>query len=97
MYFKFGSSNIPHVSKRHRGGEDAWLANDDLLVVADGVGGWARHGIDSGEYSKQLVHNIFEESKNGEPLHSALMQAVSLSDKLGSSTAVIARIEGCTL
>ena len=97
MHFKFGSSNIPHVSKRHRGGEDAWLANDDLLVVADGVGGWARHGIDSGEYSRQLVQNIFEESNKGEPLHEALMQAVNLSDKLGSSTAVIARIQDCTL
>jgi len=29
-----------------------------LLAVADGVGGWERHGIDSGLFSKQLVLNI---------------------------------------
>lgn len=52
MYFRFGSSNIPHFQKRYKGGEDAWLAQEDLLVVADGVGGWEEHGIDSGRFSK---------------------------------------------
>tara|TARA_B110000285_G_C15045363_1_gene574023 strand:- start:936 stop:1055 length:120 start_codon:yes stop_codon:yes gene_type:complete len=26
--------------------------------VADGVGGWEQHGIDSGKFSKQLVKDI---------------------------------------
>ena len=26
LYFKFGSANIPHKSKRATGGEDAWVA-----------------------------------------------------------------------
>ena len=51
-YFRFGSSNIPHYQKRLKGGEDAWIAQEDLLVVADGVGGWEQHGIDSGLFSK---------------------------------------------
>ena len=51
-YFRYGSSNIPHADKRYKGGEDAWIAQEDLLVVADGVGGWEAHGIDSGLFSK---------------------------------------------
>ena len=39
--FNFGSSNIPHFQKRLKGGEDAWCAQNDLIIVADGVGGWS--------------------------------------------------------
>ncbi len=28
--------------------------------VADGVGGWARHGIDAGEYARQLMSNAWD-------------------------------------
>ena len=58
QYFRFAASNIPHISKRRTGGEDAWVASHNLLVVADGVGGWAAQGIDSGLFSKQLVADI---------------------------------------
>ena len=51
-YFRYAASNIPHVSKRQKGGEDAWVATPSLLVVADGVGGWANRGIDPGKFSK---------------------------------------------
>jgi hypothetical protein len=51
-YFRFSASNIPHISKKEKGGEDAWVASHNLLVVADGVGGWANEGIDSGLFSK---------------------------------------------
>ena len=57
-YFRFGTANIPHPEKVGRGGEDGYWASDSLLVVADGVGGWADRGIDPGKYAKQLVHNI---------------------------------------
>ena len=59
-FFRYYVKNIPHNTKREKGGEDAWVASSNLLVVADGVGGWARHGIDAGLFSKQLVHNIKE-------------------------------------
>lgn len=60
--FNAGSFQLPHPSKRHlryadgTGGEDAVLVSDDqqVLVVADGVGGWIREGIDSGVYSREL-------------------------------------------
>jgi protein phosphatase PTC7 len=43
---------VPHPSKRDKGGEDAFVAAHDLMVVADGVGGWARQGVDPGLFSK---------------------------------------------
>jgi protein phosphatase PTC7 len=47
---------IPHPKKADRGGEDAFeIAKDASLVcVADGVGGWARKGVDPGLYSRHL-------------------------------------------
>jgi len=37
------------------------VSRDDLIVVADGVGGWANSGIDSGLYSRELVKFIEQE------------------------------------
>jgi protein phosphatase PTC7 len=34
-----------------------------MLVVADGVGGWANHGIDPGVYSKSLVKHVLQRNK----------------------------------
>ncbi len=50
--FKSGICSIPHDEKRNKGGEDAFVATPTLLVVADGVGGWAAKGVDSGLFSK---------------------------------------------
>ena len=41
-YFKFGSYMLPHPDKKGKGGEDAFVAAHNLMVVADGVGGWIR-------------------------------------------------------
>jgi len=57
-FFHFGAKNRPHFKKEETGGEDAFLASNNLLVVADGVGSWASQGIDSGIYSKSLVVDI---------------------------------------
>jgi hypothetical protein len=40
-FFRYAAINIPHDDKKHKGGEDAWVASNNLLTVADGVGGWA--------------------------------------------------------
>mgnify|MGYP001808067746 CR=1 FL=1 len=45
---------IPHPDKVAKGGEDAYYANENLLAVADGVGGWNNHGVDPSKYSKTL-------------------------------------------
>jgi hypothetical protein len=39
-YFHSKTIIIPHDSKIHRGGEDAAAADEHLMVVCDGVGGW---------------------------------------------------------
>jgi serine/threonine protein phosphatase PrpC len=57
-HFNFGQKGIPHPDKVDKGGEDAYSGSENLLVVADGVGGWASHGVDPGLYSKELVVNV---------------------------------------
>ena len=57
-FFRHKTVIIPHDDKKHRMGEDAALASNNLLVVADGVGGWVRSGIDPGFYSRHLVEGI---------------------------------------
>lgn len=57
-YFHYGNQGIPHPEKVAKGGEDAFYADDNLLVVADGVGGWIELGIDSGKYSRELCKHI---------------------------------------
>ncbi|MCD9643427.1 hypothetical protein HAX54_030893 [Datura stramonium] len=53
-----GSFYIPKYSKGPLG-EDAHFIciEGETIGVADGVGGWTKKGIDSGEYSRQLVRN----------------------------------------
>ena len=45
---------LPHMQKRHKGGEDAAVLTDRVLAVADGVGGWAENNIDPANYSRRL-------------------------------------------
>ena len=59
-YFKHKTVIIPHDSKKHRGGEDSASSSDTVLVVADGVGGWARHGVNPGLYSKLLTQTVVD-------------------------------------
>lgn len=42
---------MPHPSKLDKGGEDAYYVHDNVVAVADGVGGWTNHGIDPAIYS----------------------------------------------
>lgn len=56
--FIYGSHMIPHPEKAYKGGEDAMFVSDNVLVVADGVGGWADQGVDPGLYSKKLCEII---------------------------------------
>ena len=45
---------LPHMQKRHKGGEDAAVLTDRVLSVADGVGGWAENNVDPANYSRRL-------------------------------------------
>ena len=52
---KTGACMIPHPDKVHKGGEDAYFLSPHIMGVADGVGGWAAMGIDSGIFSRELM------------------------------------------
>ena len=53
----FGAASIPHPAKQHKGGEDAFFADEQLgaFGVADGVGGSAIDGVDPGIFSRRLL------------------------------------------
>ena len=63
-FFRHKTVIIPHDDKKHRMGEDAAIGSNELLVVADGVGGWVRSGIDPGFYSRHLVEGIHTQYKS---------------------------------
>ncbi|KAJ6722558.1 PROTEIN PHOSPHATASE [Salix koriyanagi] len=90
-----GSSYLPHPDKEETGGEDAHFicADEQAVGVADGVGGWADHGVDSGLYSRELMSNsvtaIQEEPKGSIDPARVLEKAHSSTKAKGSSTACI--------
>ena len=94
--FDFGARMIPHPEKAHKGGEDAYFSNEKLLVVCDGVGGWATQGIDPADYSRGLAKNVeknFFKSKEPENLKDVLILANEQTKVVGSSTCVFAAID----
>lgn len=50
-----GVCAIPHPQKAYRGGEDAFFAHGKGIGVADGVGGYASHGIDPALYTRNVM------------------------------------------
>ena len=56
--FKVAWGAVPHPDKAWKGGEDATFASNNVLVMADGVSGWSKMGIDSGVYSRKLTSII---------------------------------------
>ncbi|XP_047962038.1 probable protein phosphatase 2C 55 [Salvia hispanica] len=95
------SSYIPKTRKPpNPAGEDAHFIDQTAQVigVADGVGGWARKGVDAGEYARELMRNA-ERSVNGsapadvDP-KSVIAAAFSRTKAAGSSTACIISLAG---
>ncbi|OWM80825.1 hypothetical protein CDL15_Pgr006856 [Punica granatum] len=90
-----GSCYLPHPDKEETGGEDAhFICSDEKAIgVADGVGGWADYGIDSGQYSRELMSNsvsaIQEEPKGSVDPFRVLEKAHFSTKAKGSSTACI--------
>ena len=90
-----GSCYLPHPDKEETGGEDAhFICEDEQAIgVADGVGGWADVGVDSGQFSRELmsytVTAIQEEPKGSIDPARVLEKAHSSTKAKGSSTACI--------
>ena len=56
----------PHFAKKAKGGEDAACILQNLLAVADGVGGWAESGVDPAIFSRRLCVNIEKHGKEAD-------------------------------
>ncbi|KAF7809744.1 putative protein phosphatase 2C 80 [Senna tora] len=90
-----GSSYLPHPDKEETGGEDAhFICTDEQAIgVADGVGGWADVGVNSGLFSRELMSNsvraIQEEPQGSIDPARVLEKAHSSTKAKGSSTACI--------
>lgn len=48
----------PHHAKQKKGGEDAACFSDNMIAMADGVGGWAESGVDPAIFARKLCSNI---------------------------------------
>ncbi|CAA6667431.1 unnamed protein product [Spirodela intermedia] len=90
-----GSCYLPHPAKEETGGEDAHFicVAEQAIGVADGVGGWADLGVDSGLYARELMSHsvsaIQEEPKGSIDPVRVLERAHSSTKARGSSTACI--------
>ncbi|XP_026428397.1 probable protein phosphatase 2C 55 [Papaver somniferum] len=96
MELNSGSHYIPKSNSKNPQGEDAHFISDNTVGVADGVGGWASQGIDSGEYSRQLMSNslisIMEQVHFiADPMR-VLRDAFINTNAQGSSTACILKL-----
>ncbi|MCD7448493.1 hypothetical protein HAX54_042630 [Datura stramonium] len=90
-----GSCYLPHPDKEETGGEDAHFIciDEQVIGIADGVGGWADVGVDAGRYARELMSNsvmaIREEPKGSVDPARVLEKAYTRTRAKGSSTACI--------
>ncbi|KAH7520062.1 hypothetical protein FEM48_Zijuj08G0104000 [Ziziphus jujuba var. spinosa] len=90
-----GSCYLPHPDKEETGGEDAHFicVDEQVIGVADGVGGWADVGVNAGLFARELMSNsvlaIQAEPKDSIDPAKVLEKAHSSSKAKGSSTACI--------
>ncbi|THU65749.1 hypothetical protein C4D60_Mb05t06920 [Musa balbisiana] len=98
LKMKAGSYYIPHTRKLK--GEDAHFIceHEQVVGVADGVGGWAKLGIDAGEYARELMSRA-EQAVRASPEgcvdpFQVLATAHALTNALGASTACIMALKG---
>lgn len=99
-----GSFSLPKEDNSKPLGEDAHfiLEEANAIGVADGVGGWSKRGIDSGEYSRELMRNVVAAIKNRRRRGAVdpkcvLREAFLKTEAKGSSTACIITLAGRTL
>lgn len=93
----------PHPAKVAKGGEDAASITQNVIAIADGVGGWADSGVDPAKFSRELCGNIdrlmeadmervFSESRYGEDPKQLLCDAAADSRETGSCTCIVATL-----
>ncbi|CAL9176033.1 unnamed protein product, partial [Musa hybrid cultivar] len=97
LKMKAGSCYIPQKTKLI--GDDAHFVceHEQVVGVADGVGGWAKLGVDAGEYARELTSHA-EKAVRASPEgcvdpHQVLATAHARTNALGSSTACIVALK----
>ena len=97
-FFQSKTVIIPADDKRHRGGEDSADSTETALVVADGVGGWALHGVNPGLFSASLTSHavdLHEAYPMMEPIDIVTMACdMAEKDYEGSATIVALTLTG---
>ncbi|XP_061359310.1 probable protein phosphatase 2C 55 [Gastrolobium bilobum] len=81
-----GSFYYPKDNPKKPMGEDAFFVCEEqqTMGVADGVGGWAKKGIDAGEYARELMK---------EAMNVVQHESKGFVDSRGSSTASIVTLK----
>ncbi|KAF8405983.1 hypothetical protein HHK36_008063 [Tetracentron sinense] len=103
FFLTSGAAMLPHPSKALTGGEDAYfIACQNWLGVADGVGQWSLEGINAGLYARELMENcekILSESKRGSITQpdQILIRSAAEANSPGSSTVLVAYFDGQAL
>ncbi|KAH8955635.1 hypothetical protein BDL97_08G151000 [Sphagnum fallax] len=90
-----GACCLPHPKKVKTGGDDAYFicSSEQVVGVADGVGGWADMGVDAGEYARELMTQsmiaVCQEPQGFIDPARVMARAHSKTKCRGSSTACI--------
>ncbi|KAL3844849.1 hypothetical protein ACJIZ3_002252 [Penstemon smallii] len=98
-----GACYMPHPAKEETGGEDAhFICSDEQVIgVADGVGGWADVGVNAGLYARELMSHsvkaIQESAANDVDPLLVLEKAHAKTKAQGSSTACIIALKNQVL
>lgn len=90
--FLSGVAAIPHPEKKGEGEDSYFISECGYGIgVADGVGGWSEHGIDAGEYSRELMQHAKDhvESTLCRDPQETLERAYETVKSQGSTTACI--------
>jgi len=94
-FFQSKTVIIPHDDKLHRGGEDAADSTDQVLTVADGVGGWINKGVNPGIFSAKLTRSLIAASEADPtllPRDLVKIGCETASEVLGSATVVALKL-----
>ena len=93
--FRAATHCLPAPGKINKSGEDAYFVSDQVLAIADGVGGWASYNVDSSKYSWALMHRIEAQVKQGQtavPQDILRASAAGISE-IGSSTCCLVALD----
>ncbi|XP_062177421.1 probable protein phosphatase 2C 71 isoform X3 [Alnus glutinosa] len=103
LFLYNGAALLPHPTKALTGGEDAYfVACQNWLGVADGVGRWSLEGINAGLYARELMENcekILSDPKSA-PMtkpEELLIRSAAESQSPGLSTVLVAYFDGQVL